>query len=159
MEAQSFWALAGVLVGVLFSSLVTFGLQRREESMRLRAARRLVASDLHKVRALLNDVRDSGAWSTERTRLPTDAYQVHSLTLAQHLPAREWKYLEGMFLGVLHLELIRKETQEDGRPLSPEDLGHIARIGSYIDAHINEFDIESSDIDRSDGYQDTVWKK
>lgn len=146
--------IVGVVIGTGLSSWLSHISHRRSERLRQRAAIRLVASDLYKTRALIASVRETGKWSAEKTNLPTQAYLDHALVLAEHLSPTMWKRLEGSILGVQHLELIRAETQDLGRELTPEDLKNIKRIGAFIDETLSKFDDEHWAIDRSDGFKD-----
>lgn len=99
-------------------------------------------------------MRETGQWSEEETPFPLDSYYAHAFVLAQHLPPVMWKRIEGSVLGIQHLELIREETQGNGRELDEADIQHINRIAAYLDVTLEVIDDEQWAIDRSDGHHD-----
>ena len=144
------FGVIGVIVGAVAAAASTFFIQRRDERLRQHAGTRLLCTDLHKVLALIEDVRRSGNWGAERSEIPTGAYDAHAFLLALSLPTKEWKLVEGAVLGVQHLELIRKSCIQEDRDLSPHEVAVFRRVGSFIDRALVELDHEGWAIDGSE---------
>ena len=156
VEAGIF-GLLGVLVGAMATGISTYVLARREDMLSRRTALRLLCTDLHKVRALIFQLRSDGEWGRERTPLPIDSYVAHKEILARSLSAAKWKFVEGSILGVQYLELVRAECMNENREFNAAEIADFKRIGQFIDRALEKLETESWAIDHSDGYQRELW--
>jgi hypothetical protein len=142
--------LIGVIVGAVVTGGISFYLAWRNERSQLRAALRLLCTDLYKVSAVTHDLRTAGVWGAERGPLPTRAFDAYDATLARALRPATWKRVEGSVLGVLRLEGIRVSMLEADRAATADEQADAIRICAFIDAALVELDGEAWAIDRSD---------
>lgn len=150
--------LGGVIIGALISAWTSWLLGRRREKQDIHAAIRLICTDLHKIRAIIQPVRDHGDFGEENSELPLRAFGRHAETVAKFLGPQEWKLLEGAILGVERMEDLRMQVVEEGRKLRSTEVADFCRIGDHIDKTIKAIDKELNYIDHRDGYQAELWK-
>lgn len=156
--SETLFAIAGIIFGAICTGLVSLTLGRRKEKQDVKAALRLLCTDLHKTRAIIKKARDNGDFSEENQELPVRAFIKHADTAAKFLASMEWKRVEGSVLGIEQLECIRRDVTAEERQLTPKELACFERIDKYIDQTINILDKEISSIDHSDGYQLELWR-
>jgi len=145
--------LLGVIVGAAVTGGTSYLMARRNERFELRAAVRLLCTDLHKVSAVTADVRTTGAWGPELGPLPTKAFDAFDATLARALPPVLWKRVEGSVLGVLRLDGIRASMLAADRAATAEERADAVRICAFIEGTLAHLDGEAWAINRSDRAQ------
>jgi len=145
--------LLGVIVGAVGAGGTTYLLAKRNERFELRAALRLLCTDLHKVVAVTSDMCATGAWGPELGPLPTRAFDAFDATLARALPPVLWKRVEGSVLGVLRLEGIRASMLAADRAATDEERADALRICAFIKGTLEHLDGEAWAIDRGDRAQ------
>jgi hypothetical protein len=103
--------LVGVVIGALAAGGTAYGLKRRDERNELRAASRVLLTDLYdahdvltlKTSPSMRDTVDDIDWSSVEDEgtdlLSTEAWKRHELLLARHLDDFEWGEVSGAFQG------------------------------------------------------------
>jgi hypothetical protein len=138
--SEAIFGLIGVILGGFLTGGSNYWLRRRDERLKLRAAVRVLVTDVILTRDYLEETILAGAWNRleNDANLDRDLWERHELMLAQHLPDGDWEavaaaYRHGVIAGPLLRGIIEpNERLERGRILvsslaqAEEILGRLA---------------------------------
>jgi hypothetical protein len=92
--------LAGVLVGVFGTAVVTYALRKRDEAREVRSVARMLLPGLRSSVHLLDEALRNEHWDLlQAFDLHEELWRAHGYKLAAHLPEPEWKALEKAYRG------------------------------------------------------------